>query len=53
MFSEIQTKVKVLSKRLEDGAGEIRDLVDENKYWSSREDLLLKSHHKGDIRFIK
>jgi chromosome segregation ATPase len=53
LFTEIQTKVRVLSKRLEDGAGEIRGLEDENKYWSSRKDLLLQSHHKGDIRFIK
>ena len=53
LFTEIQTKVKVLSKRLEAGAGEIRGLEDENKYWSSRKDLLLRSHHKGDIRFIK
>jgi hypothetical protein len=53
VFTEIQTKVRVLSKRLEDGAGEIRGLEDENKYWSSRKDILLQSHHKGDIRFIK
>lgn len=53
IFTEIHSKVRVLSKQLEDGADEIRGLVDEINYWSRREELLLKTRHKGNIGFIK
>ena len=53
LFTEIQTKMGILTKRLEDGSNEIRGLTKEMKDWSSREELLLKAQRSRGIGFIK
>jgi cell division protein FtsL len=52
-LTEIQTKMRMLTKRLEDGSNEIRALSEEMKDWSSKEQLLLKARHSRGISFIK
>jgi chromosome segregation ATPase len=53
LLTEIQTKMRMLTKRLEDGSNEIRALSEEMKDWSSKEQLLLKARHSRGISFIK
>ena len=53
VFTEIQTKMGLLTKRLESGSNKIRGLMKEMKDWSSREELLLKAQRSRGIGFIR
>ena len=53
VFTEIQTKMGLLTKRLESGSNKIRSLMKEVKDWSSREELLLKAQRSRGIGFIR